>query len=117
MTVRIFEHTTEEQGPVRIAHLCGEVDSYTFDRFKGVIAPFIEDESPRVVLDCSDLTYLNSRGIGYLSQAHRQVVEKGGKLIVSGLNDRIRYVMDRVGLSGTLSICETLDDAVRQAES
>lgn len=83
----------------------------------------VEDESKKVydemekeglknfVFDFSGLTYLNSKSIGYLADWQEKISQKGGKLVVFGVQENIFDILDVVGLTKLIDIVDTLDEA------
>jgi anti-sigma B factor antagonist len=55
-------------------------------------------------LDCSELEYISSAGLGVLLTAHKRLQDAGHSLRLTGLSQRIRNVFHYAGLDGILKL-------------
>jgi anti-anti-sigma factor len=84
----------------------GEVDLATVGRFR---AALLEAQgSPRVLVDLSDVTFLDSSGVNALLAAYHRV-PAGGELRVVGLRPNVRKVFEITGLLALFG-ADTPDD-------
>ncbi len=108
-----LEISSEKVGDITLVKLAGPVDSATFDTYKEALDQLCRAEtSPRLVIDCRDLSYINSKGIGLLASLHRMVMIQMGKIALFGLSSRIRKTLELLGLGKRLRIYETQEEAV-----
>jgi anti-sigma B factor antagonist len=82
----------DKQGGVEIA-LKGECDLYAAPSFGRFVLDGIDGGWRRIVLDCSDLSYLDSTGVGSLIRILRSVKCKNGELSCRGLHGAPRQVL------------------------
>ena len=69
MAEAILKLEQEDRNGVRILHVSGPLDSANYDRFKAQMDPLVGKQArARIVLDCQNLTYVNSRGLALLMQ-------------------------------------------------
>jgi anti-sigma B factor antagonist len=66
-----------------------------------------------VVLDLSQLTFVDSSGLGVLLACLRQVTASGGDLKLCGLTPQVRSVFQLTRMHNVFSIHNTRDEAVR----
>ena len=66
------------------------------------------------ILDCSDITYIDSSGIGAIVSTHTACVNSGRRLALVGLTDRIRALLRVSWVENVLAIYKTVQEA-RQA--
>jgi anti-anti-sigma factor len=102
----------EQVGNTTVITLSGPVDSATFDRFKSVLVRACASRSQTILLDCADLTYMNSRAFGVLSQQQRSLLAGSGKLALCSLDRRMVRTIDLLGLGQTLTIYESKEEAL-----
>lgn len=69
----------------------------------------------RIALDLSAVMLLASAGLGALINLHKQCAASGGRLVVFGLRDEIRELMQLTKLHRLLTIVDTRDAALKQA--
>lgn len=82
----------------------GEVDSYSGDRFRDAVAAVVADGAAVVHVDLSDVTYLDSAGLGVLAGAHNRLAQEGRKLIILNPRDAVYRVFEMTGLTRVLEI-------------
>jgi anti-sigma B factor antagonist len=57
-----------------------------------------------VTLDCSDLQYLSSAGLGVLLKTHKRLLAAGGKLRLTGVNRHLQDIFSYSGFDQILEI-------------
>ena len=67
----------------------------------------------RVLLDCTGLTYMNSKALGLVSSYHRTLLAAMGQLALCSLNRKLVKTMDLLGLGQMLKIYDTREEALR----
>ncbi len=81
-----------------IVKLSGEVDIYSVPDFKESLYKVVEEESLDVELECAELTYIDSSGLGILVGALKRVKQNGNKVYISMLRDNVRKLFLITGL-------------------
>ncbi len=61
---RSFSIETKNQGPVRVIAIRGYLDAHTAPLFENVVAEELRAGRCRLVVDCTDLDYISSAGLG-----------------------------------------------------
>lgn len=93
--------------PVRIistqqrvtAFLEGEIDHHTASALRMEIDDAIQRNKPKTLkLDFSDVTFMDSSGIGLVMGRFRTIQPLGGKLVVSNLSPQVYKIMQLAGL-------------------
>ncbi len=69
-----------------------------------------------IILDLSNLTYMNNKGMGLLVKLEAQVRREGGRLVAAGLNDHYRRVFRTAGLDEGIQVYETETEAVKAVQ-
>lgn len=104
---------TENVDGVTVVTLAGPVDSATFTKYKEELDSLCRtDSAPRLAIDCRQLSYINSKGIGLLASMHRQVMIQMGNVALFGLSPRILKTLELLGLGKRLRIFESRDEAL-----
>lgn len=116
MNARTCEIHVETTDQAAIVQIIGDLDSSSFDQFKSTLSPLINTQPVKVVLDCTGLSYINSRAIGFLTQAHRKALMNFGKIVFVGLSDRMMRSLERLKLQSTFFICNDRTEAIAQFE-
>lgn len=67
-----------------------------------------------LILDLSQATYVNSSGLGWIVRFADELRTRGGGLVLVGLQDRTRIVIEMLGLGAFFGVAEDLDAAFAQ---
>jgi len=97
---------------IDIVFVDGPVDSATIDNFKEKLDPICNRSGPKVILDCQNLTYLNSRAIGLLVKYHRSILLTRGRMVICNLNPKLVRTLELLQLGKALFIYESRDKAI-----
>ncbi len=100
------------QGEATVVEIGGEIDLHVAPRLRAELLRAGEGDSPRVVVDLSEVSFLDSTGIGVLVGALKRVREKGGALNFCGVQSRVRRVFEITGLMRALPIFESREAAL-----
>jgi anti-anti-sigma factor len=87
--------------PVRLA---GTAGSEEIDAFLNGLR---EKGARKILLDCSNASYIDSAVLGSLVRAHMQILNEGGKLALLKPSGRIRSILDFTKL---IHVFEIYDD-------
>ena len=77
-----------------ILPLEGEVDLHVAPQLSASLAAMIADRPPQLVVDLSQVTYIDSSGLAALIQAMQNVERYGGKFALCGLQERVRPIFE-----------------------
>lgn len=69
------------------------------------------EKAPVVILDLSQVSYIDSAGLGSVVNAHISCINAGRHLALVGISDRVRTLFRIARLEHVLDIFPTLDDA------
>lgn len=88
----------------------GELDAYTVATFRDALGGLATD--PRVVIDLSDVPFMDSAGLGALIGGIRRAREHGGEVAVACSRPTLTRLLHTTGFDRIVPVTETLDDAV-----
>ena len=74
--------------------LKGEIDLHVSPVITASLNAMIEKKPDRVVIDLSDVTYIDSAGLAALIQAMQKVEAYGGKFFLAGLQETVRSIFE-----------------------
>lgn len=104
-------HTLHTNG--RVLGVSGEVDVATADRLKEAVTQALaESSADRVVLDLSEVSFMDSSGLAALVHAHKAAEEQRTSLVVSSPTSRLSRILDLTGLDRVLRVTATVDEAL-----
>jgi len=84
---------------VTIISLSGSLDGNTVNDAQEKIMPLLASNSILLVLDLKGCGYISSAGLRLLLMAAKQLSSQEGILVLSGLSDEIKDVMEMTGFN------------------
>jgi anti-sigma B factor antagonist len=107
-----FRIEKEARGNVQLLHLSGSLDMYSFTRLESQIISFFQQGQYCIVLNCRDLDYIGSAGLGALIGFAKQAREHGGDVKLLSVPDRILKIVELLGFTKVLEVHNTEQSAV-----
>lgn len=87
------------------AHIIGDIDHHSALKIREEIDLEAERLRPQmIILDFSDVTFMDSSGIGLVMGRYKAAKAYGGKITVSGASSQIKKVMKLAGLERLAAI-------------
>jgi anti-anti-sigma factor len=102
------------EGEVKVVALRGELDFADAPSLGRMLDELRADGAREVVIDLSELTFIDSSGISALVGAARAVSSDGGTLVVASPTPHVRRVFEIVNLSELVPVEEGLDGALQR---
>jgi anti-sigma B factor antagonist len=112
-----FRIDQESRGAVQIIRLAGSLDMYSFPRLESQLNALFQQGRYSLVLDCRDLDYIGSAGLGALIGFAKQAREHNGDLHLLNVPERIYKIIELLGFTKVLKVHQTEDDAVGSFQS
>jgi anti-anti-sigma factor len=88
-----------------------ELDLYTAPHFKQVLLDLISRGARRVIVDFTEVTFIDSTTLGVLVGAIKRLCAVDGALVLVSSDRNITKIFEIVGLDRVISIFSTLDEA------
>jgi anti-sigma B factor antagonist len=111
-----MEIAVDKIGSVVVAMLpVEELDASNSEEFKRDIAPVLEAHI-RLVLDLSQLRFVDSSGLGAMVSCLRQLSAKGGDLKLCGMSKQVRGLFELVRMHRIFDIYGAKEEAVHAFE-
>lgn len=98
-------------GDVRVLRVTGEVDFDVAPQLKRTIIGRIDAGERQLVIDLTDVSFIDSTAIGVLVGAIKRLRTAGGSLVVVCDNDDVRGIFDAVGLENVIPLHTSCEDA------
>ncbi len=103
---------TRHEGDVAVVSAMGEVDVFSAPGLDSELDALIAAGSSRLVVDLSEVAFLDSTGLGVLVKALKHAREADGWLHLVVTSDRIRKIFEITGLDASIPIFDTAQDAI-----
>ncbi len=101
---------------VIVFHLAGKLDRSHCEYIFSALEYHIEQGHPNVVLNCYDLEFISSLGLGILMQVHARMKKHGGNVKLARVRGAVAQVLKVVMLDKVLQIYPTVREAVASFE-
>jgi anti-sigma B factor antagonist len=92
--------------------VAGEIDLFTAPELKARLTRPIEGGKSRVIVDLSDVTFIDSSSLGVLIGAHKQLQLSDGELVIVCHDRTILNTFKTTGLDRVFEIVASRADAV-----
>lgn len=86
--------------------LKGEIDVYTSVNLKNALLPLTEQKGREVIVDFSQINYIDSTGLGVFIGALKSTHKHESTIKLIGMNERVRRLFSITGLDEVMSIEE-----------
>lgn len=113
-----FTYTLNSKEPVAVLALYGElIDRTQGQELMDRVNLLAEEGIHKVVMDLSDLKYVNSTGLNVLLNSLTKTRKNGGDLVVCGLSKKVRELLLITKLNSIFTVTDTTEEAVARFNS
>jgi anti-anti-sigma factor len=112
MAERTLEVEVTQNDNFVVVRIAGPLDGSALGEFRTQFNRVCRRTSKPVLVDCTRLTYLNSKVILFLQSCHRVRRLQNQATLFCGLNRKVVRTMDLLGLGKDLVQCPTLEAGV-----
>lgn len=105
---------TEDGGETLVFGLRGSLDLATAPTVRAALMEAIENGGRHLIVDLTQLEFLDSTGLGVLIGAHRRTVERKGSFRLIINDGPISRLLNITGLIAVFAVYGSVDDARRE---
>jgi anti-sigma B factor antagonist len=98
-----------------VLSVAGEIDVYTAPKLRDALVALSEGGITQIIVDLSDIEFLDSTGLGVLVGAHKRALASGGVFRVVCSAERILKIFRITGLHDVFALYPDIDDAIAAA--
>ena len=106
-----IERAQAPEGAVLLV-VTGEIDLATSGRFRSHIEQAVAGGIRLLVVDLTDVTFMESTMLRELLRARDDLAETGARMIIAGAGLPVRRLLDLTGTTGLFSFTETRSEAL-----
>jgi len=88
------------------------LDAHNSQEFKDYLLRLLEGGSKALVLDLSDVHFVDSSGLGALLAGHKNAGLRDGRFALSGVQDRVRSMFELTRLHRVFEIHQSVEEAL-----
>lgn len=104
------------KAPVPILIPPKDLTHKTLPPFESEVEPHRAGEGPGIVLDLSEVNFINSTGLGFLVHLGKDLGEAGRRLALAGASRRVDRLIRMVGLGNMLPLFKNVPEASRYVD-
>jgi anti-sigma B factor antagonist len=109
--MKTFSVTTDTLGKGTILKFKGELDASSSVYADNALEETIASPTGFVLIDCSELVYISSAGLGVLLAAFQACNLKNIQLVMVDMKPKIRNVFEILGLDRIIKSAATVEEA------
>lgn len=95
----------------------GELDQKSIEKVKVRVSELISNyKIVYLIINCKDLSFMDSSGIGFIIGRYNQLKSVDGKIVICNANDLISRIISISGLSRIVMVEGTEEDATSLVE-
>ena len=106
-----YQRVGKDQDIVAVV-LSGILDETNCNYLLGCVEDEILDGSKKLILDCGQVTFISSIGLGTLIRVRSRMQKIGGDVKIASVHAAVAEVMRVVGLNRIFQIYPSVDDAI-----
>ncbi|MCM3575556.1 MULTISPECIES: anti-sigma factor antagonist [Mesobacillus] len=110
MNISIDVKETESTLAVKVS---GEIDAYTAPQLREKLFPMSEKEGVKMVVDLSEVNYMDSTGLGVFVGVFKNVRAHDGEFKIVGLSERLQRLFEITGLADIIDINSQIEGGVQ----
>ena len=92
--------------------LMGRFDAGNVSHARSQLTDLPESGSPHIIIDLSNLEWIDSSGVGVLVTMYKRARTRDGEVVVVGLNGQPREIFRLLRLDAAFCVCETENAAM-----
>lgn len=110
--LKVEVKNVEGKNGTKLILIDGALDIITTVKLENIISPLINKEK-HLILDCTNLNYMNTAGVVTLLKFSTQMKKRNGDFKISNPNKLIYETLDLAGLLNLLEVYSTQEEAIR----
>jgi anti-sigma B factor antagonist len=91
-----------------VVRVAGELDMDTRPQLRNVLDELADEGVRQLVLDMTDLTFMDSSGLGLLVEVLKRLRDVGGRLSLASVQPSVRNVLTLSALDQAMAIHDTV---------
>ena len=104
--------TTSFRDAVAVVSVVGDVDMYTSPDLRSSLSGLSRGKTPRIVVDLSQVGFMDSSGIATLVQSLKEVRPKGGEVRLAGVGRNVLRVLELSNLTSLFPVHSSVEEAL-----
>lgn len=115
MSLEVKIKDSEEYPGVKIIEVKGEFDILSSREFSQKVSAAVGEGKVNLIIDLGNLEYINSTGIFHIMTFFTRIKKQGGSFKLAAVNERVREILDIVGIINLVPSYNTVREAALNA--
>ncbi|HYQ86551.1 MAG TPA: STAS domain-containing protein [Bacteroidota bacterium] len=112
-----FKINVRESSTVNVLDLKGYLDAHTAPELEKAFQNLLEEKKYKIVVNCRELTYISSAGLGVFMAYIEDVRKNHGDIKLSNMSPKVFNVFDLLGFPLLYDITKDEADAIQKFTS
>ena len=104
-----------DEGGVTVVMPAGFINAHTVRDFESALEKVVSGRRYLILLNCQNLSYISSAGLGAIMGLIETVRENGGDILLSDLSDNVFAIFDTLGFTQLYRVFKCEDEALEAA--
>ncbi|TYP93395.1 anti-sigma B factor antagonist [Fodinibius salinus] len=109
-----FKINHREVHSIIVLELSGELDAHTASQLEDSLKRLIENDQYQIVVNCEELDYIASAGLGVFMAYIENVRNMGGDIKLTNMNPQVYNVFDLLGFPTLYDILDKETKAIQK---
>jgi anti-anti-sigma factor len=110
-------HKLPDGSATMVVELSGSVDGTTVRAFIDKLTSYLNQDIRHLILEFSQVRYINSTAMGLMVRWSGDLQEKGGSLKVVGAHEKLLALFDMLGLLSLIPMYKSCEEALAACET
>jgi anti-sigma B factor antagonist len=102
---------------VSVIESSGFINAHTVRQFESAMENLIREGRFKILLNCANLNYISSAGLGAIMGQIEIVRENGGDIILSNLQENVFIIFDTLGFTQLYKVFDSEEEALNAFRS
>lgn len=111
-----FKINHREVSSYDVLELSGELDAHTASQLEDSLKHLIDQDKHQIIVNCSNLDYIASAGLGVFMAYIEDVRSLGGDIKLTNMNSKVYNVFDLLGFPTLYDILQEESEAIKKFE-
>ena len=108
-----LEITKEKNNSVTVLNIKGAINAHTVNEFEKVLEQCVENGEYNILINCKELDYISSAGLGALMGVIESVKSNYGDIKLCNTSSSVYRVFDILGFTELFQIYDNFDDGLK----
>ncbi|MGE5343077.1 MAG: STAS domain-containing protein [Candidatus Omnitrophota bacterium] len=115
--MKSFTIRSKVVGNTSVVYPRGHLDAHNVERFEKEILKVIGNNIVNIVINCKELNYISSAGMGIIMGYLDDIRERGGDIKLCNVSERVYEIFDLVGFTEIYDFLEDESSAIDKFKS